>query len=397
MGLMAVVPGMPMLPFAALAVVLGVAGLRADQTSQLALTDASPVIAGVSGVVGPPDQLAYTAVPEIEVRMGRPVAAHLMRPGDGFNQRLAKLRKRLLMQFGVVVPEIHVSASLDLSPDEYVVSIQGADIARGSLRLGHVLVLLDERANIDVPGQEVKEAAFGSRALWCFETYSAELRRLGHEPIEIDSVLLTHLAEVLKANLAQLLSYKGFRALVEAQEPAYRKLIEELVPSHLSLSALHSVTKLLLQERVSIRSFPPILEAVAELAPFTRKIETLVEHVRGRLSQQLCGDLADDGVLHVVRLGAKWESLFHSALKRDGRGDVVEFDIDPQAIEAFGSDLSRQLRGHIEAGMTVSIVCGGIARPYVRMIVERLFPAVSVLSHTEIARGIAIKHVGSVS
>ena len=187
------------------------------------------------------------------------------------------------------------------------------------------------------------------------------------------SVLLTHLREVIRNNLAQLLSYKDMRALLDRLEPEYRRLIEEIAPSQISYSGLQAVLKLLLAERISIRNLHLILEAIAEIAPHVRRAEQLAEHVRMRLAQQICGDLADGGVLKVLRLGNRWDLAFHQSLKRDAKGEVVEFDIDPRLIEQFGTEASKVIRGCMDQGHQFVLVAAPDARPYVRMVTERLF------------------------
>jgi len=128
-----------------------------------------------------------------------------------------------------------------------------------------------------------------------------------------------------------------------------------------------------------------------------RRAEQLVEHVRMRIAQQLCGDLADSGVLKVLRLGNRWDLAFHQSLKRDAKGEIVEFDIDPRLLEQFGTEASTAIRKHIDAGERFVLVTAPEARPYVRMIIERLFATLPVLSHVEIARGIEVKSLGTIS
>jgi flagellar biosynthesis protein FlhA len=210
-------------------------------------------------------------------------------------------------------------------------------------------------------------------------------------------VVLTHLSEVLRNNLAQLLSYKDMRALVDRLEPEYRKLLDEISPSQISFSNLQAVLKLLLAERVSIRNLHLILEAIAEVSPFMRKTEMIVEHVRARMAPQICGDLTEGDVLKILRLGHKWESAFHQALRRDAKGDVIEFDFEPRAIEEFSNELTRSVQKLLDEGHQFVIVCGADVRPYVRMVTERLFPTLPVLSHIEVARGIHVKSMGAVA
>jgi flagellar biosynthesis protein FlhA len=211
------------------------------------------------------------------------------------------------------------------------------------------------------------------------------------------SVLLTHVREVIRNNLAQLLSYKDMRSLLERLEPEYRRLLDEIAPSQISYSGLQAVLKLLLAERISIRNLHLILEAIAEIAPHVRRAEQLAEHVRTRMSQQICGDLTDGGVLKVLRLGNRWDLAFHQSLKRDAKGDIVEFDIDPRLIEQFGKEASKVIRGLMDQGHQFVLVAAPDARPYVRMVMERLFATLPVLSHVEIARGVEIKALGTIS
>jgi flagellar biosynthesis protein FlhA len=165
----------------------------------------------------------------------------------------------------------------------------------------------------------------------------------------------------------------------------------------MSYSGLQAVLKLLLGERVSIRNLHLILEAVAELAPHMRKTEQIVEHVRLRMSQQICGDLADNGVLRVLRLGTKWDMAFHQAIKRDPKGEIIEFDIDPRMLEEFSEQATRVIRDYMDRGLPFVLVTSPDTRSYVRMIIERLFPTLPVLSHVELAKGIDIKVLGSIS
>jgi flagellar biosynthesis protein FlhA len=202
---------------------------------------------------------------------------------------------------------------------------------------------------------------------------------------------------VIRNNLSQLLSYKDMRALLDRLDPEYRRLIEEITPSQISYSGIQAVLKLLLAERISIRNLHLILEAIAEIAPHVRRAEQLTEHVRMRLAQQICGDLADGGVLKVLRLGNRWDLAFHQALKRDAKGDVVEFDIDPRLIEQFGAEASKVIRAAMDQGHQFVLVAAPDARPYVRMVTERLFATLPVLSHVEIARGVQIKSLGTIS
>jgi flagellar biosynthesis protein FlhA len=334
---------------------------------------------------------------EIELRLGKQIASGFLTQHTDLVQRVAKMRRRFAEEFGFVVPEIKLTDDLSIPAKSYQIRIHGTSIASQELRIGDVLVVVGDGPKPDIPGDEVREPAFGMKAMWVSEMFVANLKREGFTPVDNVSVLLTHMREIVRSNLAQLLSYKDMRILLDRLEPEYRRLLEEIVPGHISYSGLQAVLKLLLAERVSIRNLHLVLEAVAEIAPHVRRTDHIAEHVRGRLAQQICGDIAESGVLKVLRLGNRWDLAFHQSLKRDAKGEIVEFEIDPRQIEQFSNEASGVIRNFLDQGETFALVTAPDARPYVRMVTERIFPTLPVLSHVEIARGVQIKTLGTVS
>jgi flagellar biosynthesis protein FlhA len=334
---------------------------------------------------------------EIELCLGKQISGALLAAHNELAQRVGKMRHKFARQYGFVVPEIRLTDDLSIPPKNYQIKIHGTVVASEELHIGDVLVIVGDGPRPDVPGDEAREPAFGMKALWVPEMFSSALKRDGFTAVDNMSVLLTHLGEVIRGNLAQLLSYKDVRALLDRLEPEYRRLIEEIIPSRISYSGLQAVLKLLLSERISVRNLHLILEAIAEIAPHAGRAEQIAEHVRLRMAQQICGDMAEDGVLKVLRLGNRWELAFHQSLKRDAKGDVVEFDIDPKLIEQFGTEASNVIRGLMDQRHKFVLVAAPDTRPYVRMVIERLFATLPVLSHLEIARGIQIKSLGTIS
>lgn len=396
MLLMALAPGLPFVVFAPLAAgffALAFAIPKRERTALEAERQAEQQRqiqaenAAKSSVAG----LLHT--PEIELVLGKQLATTLMPRHDEIAQRIGNLRKRFARQFGVVIPEIKLSDDISCPHDQYRIKIHGTVVGSGTVRIGDVLVVTGGKA-IDLPSEPTTEPAFGLPAVWISEAHAPVARRAGFTPVDSLSIVLTHLKEIVAGNLAQLLSYRAMRQLIERLEPEYRKLVDEIVPAHMSNSGLQSVLKLLLAERVSIRSLPLVLEAIAEISPHARKPEQIAEHVRSRLSQQICGDIASDGTLQILRLAPKWEGDFQRSLRRDARGEVVEFDFDSRAIEQFCIDASASVRKAMEEAGSFAIVATPEIRTYVRMFVERLFPAVPVISHLEIPRTVRVKAVG---
>ncbi len=334
---------------------------------------------------------------EIELLIGKQLSTRLLASHQELAFRMGKMRKKFATQYGFVVPEVKLTDDFSIPPKSYQIRIHGTVVAEYQMRVGELMVLLGNGPLPAIPGEEVREPAFGMRAYSVSETFAEDLKRDRLTFADNLSVLLTHLSEVIRNNLPQLLSYKDMKALIERQDQEYRKLIDEICTSHISYPGLQAVLKLLLSERISIRNLHLIIEAIAEIAPHVRRTEQIVEHVRIRMAQQICGDLTEAGVLKVLRLGNRWDLAFHQALKRDAKGEVREFDIDPRLLEEFGNEMSRAVRQHLDAGERFVLVTAPDARPYVRMIVERLFATLPVLSHVEIARGVEVRVLGSIS
>ncbi|MGH7003111.1 MAG: FHIPEP family type III secretion protein, partial [Alphaproteobacteria bacterium] len=334
---------------------------------------------------------------QIELCLGKQLSSRLLASQLELAHRVSKMRKKFAVEYGFVVPEIKVTDDFLLPPKTYRIKIHGTVVASHEMRVGEILVIPGDRPPPHLPGEEVREPAFGMKAYSVPETFAAELKRDNYMTVDNLSVLLTHLSEIVRNNLAQLLSYKDMRALLDRLGPEYRKLLDDICPAHLSYSGLQAVLKLLLSERVSIRNLNLILEAIAEVAPHIRRSEMIAEHVRMRMAQQICGDLADNGSLCVLRLGNRWDLVFHQSLKRDAKGEITEFDIDPRLLEQFGTEATAAIRKHLDAGERFVLVASPEARPYIRMIIERLFATLSVLSHVEIARGVEVRSLGTIS
>ncbi len=400
MGILAVVPGLPILPFAALGGLMAFVGYTIPKrlAEREAAENEARAVAAEEKTRETKDTVQDSLKSaEIELCLGKQLSAEMLSAHGELAHRVSKMRKKFAAEYGFVVPEIKLSDSLHLPPKAYEFRIHGTVVASGEMRPGSVMVVVGEGRMPDLPGEEVREPAFGVKALWVSESYASDVRREGMQTVDRISVLLTHLSETIRKNLGQLLSYKDMRALLDRLGPEYKKLLDEICPAHMSLSSLQAVLRLLLAERVSIRNLHLILEVIAEIAPHVRRAEQIVEHVRMRMAQQICGDLTEGGVLNILRLGNRWDLAFHESLRRDAKGEVVEFDIDPRLIEEFAGEATTAIRARMAEGHGFVLVTSPEARPYVRMVIERIFPALPVLSHVEIARGLEVKMLGTIS
>ncbi|MFT0893123.1 flagellar biosynthesis protein FlhA [Pseudochelatococcus sp. G4_1912] len=400
MILMGITPGLPIVPFVALGGILAFVGyiIPKRKAEQAARDEIEAQNKQALQQVDTREAIRETMkTAEIELCMGRQLSVRLKANQGELMHRVSKMRRKFAQQYGFIVPEIKLTDSLATPPKSYQIKIHGTIVTSQELRLNDFLVIIGDGRKPDIEGDEVREPAFGMKALWVNEVYANDAKRLGLAPIDSLSVLLTHLGEIIRNNLPLLLSYKDMRMLFAQMDSEYKRLIDDICPSQISYSGLQAVLKLLLAERISIRNLNLILEAIAEIIPHVRKTEQIVEHVRLRIAQQICGDLADEGVLRVLRLGNRWDLAFHQSIKRDARGDVIELDIEPRLVEEFSNEASAAIRKHLGTGKAFVLVAAPDARPYVRMIIERMFPALAVLSHVEIARGTELENLGAIS
>ena len=400
MFVLGVVPGLPFLPFAFLGGLMAFVGVAIpnrqakDRAIAAAAEAAREEKARAEQKSSIKEQLKSA---EIELCLSKELTATLLAQYEEIASRVAKMRRKFARQYGFVVPEIKLTDDIRAPAKTYQIRIHGTVVATQELKTHEFLVIVGDGRRPNVPGDDVREPAFGMKAMSISQAYLKDVKREGFKPIDAVSVLLTHLSEVIHNNLAQLLSYKDMRALLDRLEPEYKRLVDELCPSQISYSGMQAVLKLLLAERVSIRNLSLILEAIAEVAPHVRRPEQIVEHVRVRLAQQICGEIQDQGALRVLRLGNRWDMVFHQSLKRDAKGEVVEFDIDPRLMEQFATEASAAIRKRMEDKHVFALVTTAETRTYVRMIIERMFPTLPVLSQLEIARGFEVKSLGAIS
>jgi flagellar biosynthesis protein FlhA len=389
---MGLLPGMPVIPFFAL-------GALAAWAARAAHADA-PVAAAVSALPASEAGAGATPTgpqraPTIELALGRQLSGRFLGPRSDLPRRIGRLRKTLSQGCGFVIPEILVREDYDYPLAQYRIFIHGALVGKAEIDLGQVLVITGAGARPQMEGADVREPAFGAAAMAFGEGLSEELRRQGFEPISPESVLITHLGEALRDNLGVLFSYRDLRQLIEGLEPEYRRLFDEICPAFLTATGVLNVCKSLLGERVSIRNLPLVFEGIAEVAGIVKKIEPVVEAVRLRIAPQICGDNSPDGIQRIMKLGS-WDEKFANCIRRDPKGEIVEFALDPQSIEAFGKQASAAIELAVAQGSPFVIVAAQDARPFVRLLTARINPGIPVLSHFEIARCREISVVGSI-
>ncbi|MEM8987462.1 MAG: FHIPEP family type III secretion protein, partial [Pseudomonadota bacterium] len=260
-------------------------------------------------------------------------------------------------------------------------------------RTNSLLVMDPQGMPIDLPGEHTKEPAFGLPATWVDEGLREEANFRGYTVVDPATVLTTHLTEIIKNNMSELLSYAETKKLIDDLPDKHKGLVEDLIPSVMSVSGVQRVLQTLLGERISIRDLPAILEAIAEAAAHTQNTVQIAEHVRTRLSRQICAGLAGaDGAVPIISLSPHWEQAFAEALI--GQGEERQLAMAPSQLQDFIHSAASVMERAASEGETPALVASAGVRPFVRSVVERFRPQTAVLSHNEIHAQAKLRTVG---
>jgi flagellar biosynthesis protein FlhA len=248
---------------------------------------------------------------------------------------------------------------------------------------------------VALQGEKVKEPAFGLDAVWIDERARDEASFRGYTVVDPATVLSTHLTEVIKEHMAELLTFAEVRKLIKDLPKETQALLDDVAPQHISWSGVQRVLQNLLKERVSIRDLTTIIEAIAEVAPSIRDLIQITEHVRGRLSRQICYQQRNgDGSLPIITLSPVWEQTFAEALIGEGSGRQLA--LAPSKLHEFVADVRAAFERAAQAGESPVLLTSPVIRPYVRSLVERFRPSTSVLGQAEVHAKVRLKAMGQV-
>ncbi|WP_292157270.1 flagellar biosynthesis protein FlhA [Brevundimonas sp.] len=394
-ALIGLIPGMPLLPFFALA---AGAGFMAWRLGRARLKPA-PVETAESAKpredVEEPIQTALN-IDEVKIELGYSLLALINDlEGRRLTDQVRALRRSLAQEYGFVMPAVRILDNMRLGTQGYAIRIKEMDAGKGEVRLGQLLAMDPAGRQVELPGEHTKEPAFGLPATWIDESLREEATFRGYTVVDPSTVLTTHLTEILKENMAELLSYAEVQKLLNGLEGEEKKLVEDLIPGSVTVTTLQRVLQALLKEKVSIRDLPAILEGLAEAAPHTSSVTTLVEHVRSRLARQLCWQhKADDGALPIVTLSPEWEQAFAESLV--GQGEDKQLAMAPSRLQDFIRAVRDVFERAAMSGETAVLLTGPQVRPYVRSIIERFRGQTVVMSQNEIHPRARLRTLGQV-
>lgn len=310
--------------------------------------------------------------------------------GRSLPDQITALRKQLANEIGFVLPVVRIQDNVQLGSNEYTVSIKEIVSARGELRPSMLLAMDPQNREVMVPGEATKEPTFGLNAKWIDLNRRSDAEALGCTVVDPCTVITTHLTEVIKDNMVDLLTFEETQKLFDGLSKAHQKLLRDISPAQISMAGIQKVLHTLLQERVSIRDLPTILESIAEACTYTRDIPTISEHVRARLSRQICAANSDEnGVLPIITLSPEWEQIFNEALV--GEGDSRQLAMAPSRLQNFIQKIQSTYSDQMVKGVIPVLLTNPNVRPHVRSVIERFRPSTVVLSQNEIHPRVKLK------
>ena len=390
MGLM---PGMPLLPFLALAGAAGSAAwFKREADKRAAAEEAQPAAAAAAEA-----PIADTLRMDLlRLELGYGLLSLAAGDAPRLTEQIRGLRRSIAQEMGFVLPSVRIQDNLTLPPDAYLIRVKEIEVGSGTLR-PPLLLAIDPAGGVpDLPGERCSEPTFGLPALWIEEARKEEALARGCTVVDAAGVVATHLTELVRESMPELLSFAETQKLLDELPREHQKLVGDLVPAQISVGGIQRVLQALLAERVSIRDLPTILEGIQEAcAGGLRAVPALLGVVRARLARQLSEAVRGaQGYVPMIALSADWEVAFAESLT--GPAEDRQLAMAPSRLGEFMQRLREAFDGAAAMGEQPVLVCSAGIRAHVRAIVERFRPATQVLAHTEIHPRARIRTVGSV-
>jgi flagellar biosynthesis protein FlhA len=403
-GALAFLPGMPVLPFLALSIGAGWLAYKSGRKNK-AVADSEALATALaqpqSAIPGQREEAPISEtlrIDELKLELGYGLLS-LVKEDDSGTDRLTEqikaLRRQLATDLGFVMPPVRILDNMQLEPNEYRVRIKEVEAGQGRIFASQFMVMDPMGGQIKLPGIHTTEPTFGLPATWIEPALRDEAELLGYSIIDPSTVISTHLTEVLKMNVSELLSYANVQSLLSGLPKEQQKLVEDIVPGQITVSGVQRVLQALLTERISIRDLPTILEGIAEVAGPGRTPQSVAEHVRSRLARQICGaNLGPDGNLPLVTLSPQWERDFSDAMVGDGPDRHLA--MAPSRLQQFIVAVQKSFESAAQQGEIPVLITSPSIRPHVRAIIERFRPQTVVMSQNEVHPRVRLKTIGSV-
>jgi len=395
-GVLALMPGLPTLPFLALSGLAGGAAWLRHRNPILPPADPAQAPAAAPTEAPIADSLRVDA---IRLELGYGLLALAGGDAPRLTEQVKGLRRSIASEMGFVLPPVRIQDNMELPAEGYLIRVKEIEAARGELRPGKLLAMDPGGANGgvgDLLGERTTEPAFGLPALWIDPAAREEALFRGCTVVDPPSVLTTHLTEIVRETMAELLSYAETQKLMDELPREHQKLIADLIPGQISVGGVQRVLQGLLAERISIRDLSTVLEGIQEAcASGARAIPAIVSHVRARLARQIsAANTGPGGYIPLIALSGEWEAAFADALI--GPAEDRQLAMAPSRLQEFMQRLRAAFDAAAASGESPVLLTSGGIRGHVQAIVERIRPGTPVLAQAEIFHRARIRTVGGI-
>jgi len=307
--------------------------------------------------------------------------------------RVATIRRQIASEMGMVIPPVRIRDDVALDSHEYVMRVRGTEVARGGIMAGHQLAMDPGDAMGELAGVPTTEPAFGLPAVWIAEHSRAEAEALGWTVVDAESVVVTHLTEIIRTHASELLSRQETRNLLDQLKEVNAAVVDEVVPDVLSLGEIQRVLQALLREGVSVRDLGAIVEAVGDKARLTRDPAMLAEYARQALGRTIVAPYLDlEGTLRAIALDPGLEQEIAESLVQTADGEFLA--MDPQRAATLVDACAEQVEHALGRGGRPVLLCSARVRRHLRRLCEQRLPQLAVCSYNEIAQGVAVETTG---
>jgi flagellar biosynthesis protein FlhA len=398
-GLFALIPGLPKLPFLLIAAVFGAIGY-AVRDGIPGVKDAEAKAAAAKAALPRPNDepISEVGVDALELAIGFGLVP-LVDGGSGGSllRRVSMIRRQLAGDLGLVIPPVRIHDELGMESHEYVLKVRGAEVTRGRIMPGHLLAMDPGDASGTLSGIPTREPAFGLEAVWVHESARSEAESLGYTVVDAESVIVTHLTETIRAHAAEVLTRQDVRALLDKLKESNAAVVEEVVPEALSVGEIQRVLQSLLSEGVPIRDLGTIVEAIGDKARTTRDTSLLSEYARQALGRAITAPHLDEQLrLQAITLDPAIEQEVATSITQTTDGEYLA--MDPPRAQAIVAALRAQVE-HATAtgargGRTPILLCSARIRRHLRRLVAQAQPHLAVCSYNEISPGINVETIG---
>jgi flagellar biosynthesis protein FlhA len=388
----ALIPGMPKFSFIVVAAAMAFFSYKLLRSTE---KEKEPEEAPPAAVVDTSAELLVPLDPlGLEVGYGLISLVDAVQGGELLH-RIKALRKQLANDMGFIMPAVHIRDNLQLKPNEYSFLIKGIEVARGEIVPEHHLAIIPDTSGVKISGIQTREPAFGLPAVWVPDREVENVQARGLVVVDAATVVTTHITEIVKSNVEELLGRQEVQAILDTLTAIYPKIVEELVPKIVPIGTLQKVLQRLLKERVCVRDMLMIIETLADYAPIIKNIDILTGYVRQALSRTITRQYQDrDNTIHVIMVSPEIEEIISRSVQHTEYESFVS--PDPGLVRKFIESAHKLMDRFASYGNPPIVLCSASTRSHLRKIMERFFPNIIVLSHNEITPNVNITSLGMV-